>query len=67
MKTFLSFSVSPHRIINIEVKQEAALRLLHTFIETECPFPVAITMEEGEPESHLDNFIQATFVLLAVI
>lgn len=67
MKTFLSFSVSPHRTVNIEVKRESALRLLHTFIETECPFPVAITMEEGEPESQLDNFVQATFILLAVI
>lgn len=67
MKTFLSFSVSPHRTVNIEVKQEAALRLLHTFIETECPFPVSITMEEGQPESKLDNFVKTTFVLLAVI
>lgn len=67
MKTFLSFNVSPHRIVNIEVKQESALQILHEFIETECPFPVSITMEEGEPESHLDNFIQATFVLLAII
>lgn len=67
MKTFLSFSVSPCRTINIEVKQESALRLLHTFTETDCPFPVSVIMEEGEPGSKIDNFVQAALVLLTVI
>lgn len=67
MKTFLSFSVSPHRIINIEVKQESALELLHAFVETGCPFPVSIIMEEGKPESMVINFIQVALILLVVI
>ena len=67
MKTFLSFSVSPHRIINIEVKQESALELFHAFVETGYPFPVSIIMEEGKPESMVINFIQVALILLVVI
>ena len=67
MKTFLSFSVSPCRTVNIEVKQESALELLQIFVETECPFPVSIRMEEGEPESKIDDFIKISFMLLMVI
>lgn len=67
MKTFLSFSVSPHRTINIEVKQESALQLLYEFVETGCPFPVSVIMEEGKPESETTNFIEVAFILLVVI
>lgn len=67
MKTFLSFSISPCRTINIEVKQESVLELLHAFVETGCPFPVSIRMEEGEPESETTTFIEVALILFVVV
>lgn len=67
MKTFISVKCTPHRTVNIEVKQESALELLHAFVETGCPFPVSVTMEEGEPESETTTFIEVALILLVVV